>query len=141
MDFELIERLMRMLEQSSLNELDVTEKGMRIRLAKQRGTTAGEPPAVESPVADASVESAPASDEAVVIAGMAGAFYRAPAPGAAPFVVVGSTVREGDQLAVIEAMKMFNPVEADRAGVIREILIEDGGAVEPGIALFRIGSA
>lgn len=141
MDFELIERLMRMLEQSSLNELDVTEKGMRIRLAKQRGATAGEPPAVESHVADASVEAVPASDEAVVIAGMAGAFYRAPAPGAAPFVVVGSTVREGDQLAIIEAMKMFNPVEADRAGVIREILIEDGGAVEPGIALFRIGSA
>ncbi|MDB5523670.1 MAG: fabE [Rhizobium sp.] len=136
MDFALIEKLMRMLEQSSLNELDVTEGGMRIRLARQnRGQPSGILP-VARPAEQAVPEAR--SRQAAIAAGMAGTFYRSPSPGAAPFVDIGTEVREGDQLAIIEAMKMLNPVEADRDGVIRTIQIEDGGSVEPGTVLFEI---
>lgn len=136
MDFALIERLMRMLEASSLDELDVTEGGMRIRLAKQKG---GQPSRI-LPVATPADNAVPEalSRRATITAGLAGTFYRSPSPGAAPFVEIGTEIGEGDQLAIIEAMKMLNPVEADRGGVIRAILIEDGGSVEPGTALFEI---
>ena len=139
MDFELIERLMRMLEQSDLNELDVTEGGMRVRLAKQR--TGG------AVVADAAVEPTPQAPDIAenpgqtIKAGMAGAFYRAPSPGAAPFVEIGTLVREGDPLGIIEAMKMFNPVEAESDGIVVAIHVADGGSVEPGMALFDIEPA
>ena len=138
MDFELIERLMRMLEQSSLNELDVTEGGMRIRLAKTRG---GAAVAAELPPVTELSEATDTPRTQTIAAGMAGAFYRAPSPGADPFVQIGDLVREGQQLAIIEAMKTFNPVESDRDGIIVAILVEDGGSVEPGTALFDIGDA
>jgi acetyl-CoA carboxylase biotin carboxyl carrier protein len=139
MDFELIERLMRMLEQSDLNELDVTEGGMRIRLAKQR--SAG---AMAHEIDDSAAAVMPVAAESsglTIRAGMAGAFYRAPAPDAAPFVEIGALVREGDSLGIIEAMKMFNPVEAESDGIVVAIHVADGGSVEPGMALFDIEPA
>lgn len=138
MDFELIERLMRMLEQSDLNELDVNEGGMRVRLAKQPASGG------LAPLSDAGHEvleavlSAPAELFLTTKAGMAGTFYRAPSPGAEPFVEVGSFIREGDPLGIVEAMKMLNPVEAECDGVIIAIHVADGGSVEPGVALFDI---
>jgi acetyl-CoA carboxylase biotin carboxyl carrier protein len=138
MDFALIERLMRMLETSSLNELDVTEGGMRIRLAKAKGGASDNVIPVAKPAVEAPAAPDTGSNLSILSAGMAGTFYRAPAPGAEPFVVPGATVTEGQQLAIIEAMKMLNPVEADRNGVVRTIFVEDGGSVEPGTALFEI---
>ena len=136
MDFALIEKLMRMLEASSLDELDVTEGSMRIRLAKQKGGQLGPILPVARSVEQAVTEAV--SQHATIAAGMAGTFYRSPSPGSSPFVEIGTEIGEGDQVAIIEAMKMLNPVEADRGGVIRAILVEDGGSVEPGTALFEI---
>jgi acetyl-CoA carboxylase biotin carboxyl carrier protein len=139
MDFDLIDRLMRMLEASDLNELDVTEGGMRIRLVKQvsEAETAPKPkPAASVPAATAAEEESTSVRE--IKAGMAGTFYRSPAPGAKPFVEVGDRVRDGHQMAIIEAMKLLNPVEADCDGIITAILPADGDGVEPGMLLFMI---
>lgn len=140
MDLALIEKLMRMLEQSSLQELDVTEAGMRLRLAKKRGGGPAEAimPADEVVASIAQPELQPAAMAHRIVAGMAGTFYRAPAPGAAPFVTEGDVVEDGHQLAIIEAMKMLNPVESDIAGTVVRILLEDGDSVTPGAALFEI---
>ena len=140
MDLALIEKLMRMLEQSSLQELDVTEAGMRIRLAKKRSGDPAEDmlPAEEVMTSAPQPEVQPAATAHRIVAGMAGTFYRAPAPGAAPFVMEGDVVEDGRQLAIIEAMKMLNPVESDIAGTIVRILLQDGDSVMPGAALFEI---
>ena len=139
MDLALIEKLMRLLEASDLQELDVNEGGMRIRLAKKRSGGAvqeAEPTAaVPPPPRDAPVEQPTAHR---IIAGMAGTFYRSPSPGAPPFVTEGMAIRDGQQLAIIEAMKMLNPVEADMDGMITRILLGDGDSVSPGTALFEV---
>ena len=136
MDLALIEKLMRMLEQSDLETLDVEEGGMRIRLAKAGATPDGSGlpmPASDDP---AQVGSSP-----ILAAGISGTFYAAPSPGAAPFIAIGDSVAEGQQLGIIEAMKLLNPVEADRDGVIAGILVSDGQSVAPGTPLFEIGAA
>ena len=69
---------------------------------------------------------------------MAGTFYRSPSPGAPPFVEIGSLVREGEQLGIVEAMKMLNPVEAEHDGIVVAIHIADGSSVEPGTSLFDV---
>ncbi|NYT50869.1 acetyl-CoA carboxylase biotin carboxyl carrier protein, partial [Parapusillimonas granuli] len=81
----------------------------------------------------------PAPAGHVVKAPMVGTFYRAPNPGASPFVEVGQAVKEGEPLCIIEAMKLLNEIEADKAGVIKEILVENGEPVEYGQPLFVIG--
>jgi len=139
MDLALIEKLMRLLEASDLQELDVNEGGTRIRLAKKR--SGGAVPEREPLVATAqapvdALQAEPAAHR--IIAGMAGTFYRAPSPGAPPFVIEGTEIRDGQQLAIIEAMKMLNPVEADTHGVIVRILLGDGDSVSPGMALFEV---
>jgi len=94
------------------------------------------PAAGAAPVAEA----APAAIQGhAVKAPMVGTFYRAPNPGASPFVQVGQTVKEGDPLCIIEAMKLLNEIEADKSGVIKEILVENGEPVEYGQPLFVIG--
>uniref|UniRef100_UPI00366B6FD1 acetyl-CoA carboxylase biotin carboxyl carrier protein n=1 Tax=Bordetella pertussis TaxID=520 RepID=UPI00366B6FD1 len=95
------------------------------------------PPSVVSPPATEVPPAAPQGH--VVKAPMVGTFYRAPNPGAAPFVDVGQSVKEGDPLCIIEAMKLLNEIEADKAGVIKEILVENGEPVEYGQPLFIIG--
>jgi acetyl-CoA carboxylase biotin carboxyl carrier protein len=139
MDLALIEKLMRLLEASDLQELDINHGGTRIRLAKKRSGGAvpeGEPVvATSEPPRDTPVEQ-PTKHR--IIAGMAGTFYRSPSPGAPPFVTEGSKIRDGQQLAIIEAMKMLNPVEADTNGVITRILLKDGASISPGMALFEV---
>ena len=100
-----------------------------------------------APVAAAPVAAAPAGGEAVapqaeghvLKSPMVGTYYRAPTPGAKAFVEVGQTVNEGDTVCIIEAMKMLNEIEADRSGVIKSILVENGQPVEYGHALMVIG--
>lgn len=137
MDVALIERLMRMLEQSSLQELDVNDGGTRIRIAKKRtlGLDDGGPAYVASE--DETHEPAESGPHRI-LSGMTGTFYRASAPGVAPYVIEGARIEDGQRVALIEAMKVFNPVESDVGGTVLRVLVEDGAPVFPGMALFEI---
>lgn len=144
MDLDLIERLMRLLENSSVNELELTENGTRIRLSK---TVAAPPPPNSSRAAASSAgaraeaaasAAAAGSKEHVIVAGLPGTFYRSPLPGEPAFVEVGALVEDGRKLAIIEAMKMMNPVEADCSGRITAIHVADGAAVTAGMLLMTI---
>ncbi|EWM51376.1 acetyl-CoA carboxylase, biotin carboxyl carrier protein [Bordetella holmesii 70147] len=95
--------------------------------------------AAAAPAAAPAAPAAPVVQGHVVKAPMVGTFYRSPNPGSAPFVDVGQTVKEGDALCIIEAMKLLNEIEADKSGVIKEILVENGEPVEYGQPLFVIG--
>jgi acetyl-CoA carboxylase biotin carboxyl carrier protein len=137
MDLDLIERLMRMLEQSGLQELDVNDGGTRIRIAKKRTLGLDDRDASHEPDIAPSPEPLPQGPHRV-LSGMTGTFYRSSAPGVAPYVTEGSEVADGQRLALIEAMKTFNPVECDIAGTVLRILVEDGQSVSPGMPLFEI---
>lgn len=145
MDLEVIERLMQMLSNSDVAELEVTEGNLRIRLAKGaavRGKAAVAPPAGHGPsiaaVERAKDQNAGIDNVHTIVAGLPGTFYRAAAPGTAPFINAGDDIRDGQQLAIVEAMKMMNPVEADCDGTVLEILLDDAAAVQAGTPLFRI---
>lgn len=155
MDIAFIERLIGMVEQSTLLELEFAEKDASIRLSKT-STVASSPREAAAPIVPASSATkqpqpvglgpsmaVPVLTKAIVEhsvrAGVGGLLYRAPAPGEKPFAEVGDQIEEGQTLAIIEAMKMLNPVEADRAGRIVRILIEEGDTVETGDPLFVIG--
>lgn len=132
---DLVDKLLRSLEGSNVNEIEYEADGIRIKLV--RGMSArGHPPVPAPQPVDApdSTESGPQSHR--ICASMHGTFYRAPSPGEAPLVEPGHQVGEGQQIAVLEAMKMLHEVEADRSGTITEILAEDGASVEPGTVLF-----
>ena len=139
MDLDLIEKLMRMLEQSSLQELDVNDGGTRIRLAKKR--TLGLDFEVSREPEIASPPSPAIQGPHRILSGMTGTFYRASAPGVAPYVSEGSKVEDGQRLGLVEAMKTFNPVECDVAGTILRILVEDGQSVSPGTPLFEVATS
>ncbi|CAB3673298.1 MAG: acetyl-CoA carboxylase biotin carboxyl carrier protein [Achromobacter mucicolens] len=151
MDLRKLKTLIDLVAESGIAELEITEGEGKVRIVKFSQTLqpvayhqpeAGVPAA---PVAAAAPAAAPAAPAAPVIQGhvvkapMVGTFYRSPNPGAAPFVDVGATVKEGDPLCIIEAMKLLNEIEADKAGVIKEILVENGEPVEYGQPLFVIG--
>ncbi len=142
MDLALIERLMKLLENSGLDTLDVTEGEVRIRLSKSapiamesaRGNQASTADRLPDEVAQTGVH----PSRVIIEAGLSGTFYRAPTPGGEPFIKMGDTVSDGDRLALIEAMKMLNPVESEVDGVVCAILVDDATPVEPGTALFEI---
>lgn len=144
MDLEVIERLMQMLSNSDVEELDVTEGNLRIRLAKGATARRNAVPAAsegrhqQSPILPDDPSTAVDSNVHTIVAGLPGTFYRAPAPGAAPFVNAKDEIRDGQQIAIVEAMKMMNPVEADCDGTVLEILLDDAAAVQAGTPLFRI---
>ena len=134
-----------MLEESYLAELEIKEGEESIRIS--RAGTVSPPPAHHHHMvaAHAPVPAvAPAAAAAAAIAGhavvspMVGSFFRAPSPGANPFVEIGSQVKVGDTLCIIEAMKMLNEIEADKAGVVKAILKENGQPVEYGEPLVII---
>jgi|SRR5690554_4013165 len=144
MDLRKLKTLIDLVAESGIAELEITEGEGKVRIVKfsqslQPVAYAPEPapaPAAAAPVAPAA---APVPAGHAVKAPMVGTFYRAPNPGASPFVEVGQAVKEGEPLCIIEAMKLLNEIEADKSGVIKEILVENGEPVEYGQPLFVIG--
>ena len=149
MDIRKVKKLIEMLEESSLSEIEIREGEEAIRIS--RGSSGGTQvvhmaPAPmhaaphAAPAAPAAASPAPAAPPAghAVISPMVGTFYRAASPEAKSFVDVGSQVNVGDALCIIEAMKMMNEIESDKAGIIKAILKENGQPVEYGETLFII---
>ncbi|HET9701916.1 MAG TPA: acetyl-CoA carboxylase biotin carboxyl carrier protein [Burkholderiales bacterium] len=150
MDLRKLKKLIELVEESGIAEIEITEGEEKVRIS--RGPTgmqmmaapAAAPattvnlPAAPAPAA-ATEAAAPAEPEGhVVKSPMVGTLYRSPTPGAKPFVDVGQSVAEGDTLCIIEAMKLLNEIECDKAGVIKAILVENGQPVEFGQPLFII---
>ncbi|MDG1749804.1 MAG: acetyl-CoA carboxylase biotin carboxyl carrier protein [Porticoccaceae bacterium] len=151
MDIRKVKKLIELLEESNLNELEITEGDDSVRIS--RGVNAAnysspiapaitpQPPAQTVQQVSSAAESPIDSDAAEghkVNSPMVGTFYSAPAPGSPVFVSVGQTVSSGDVLCIIEAMKMMNQIEADKSGTIGAILAEDGEPVEFDQPLFTI---
>ncbi len=146
MDIRKVKKLIELLEESNINELEITEGEDSVRIS--RGVPAAAYAA--QPIMAAPMVAAPLAAPAAVaisnepIAGhtinspMVGSFYASPAPGSPAFVSVGQAVSPGDVLCIIEAMKMMNQIEADKAGVIGAILVEDGEPIEFDQPLFTI---
>lgn len=148
MDIRKIKKLIELLEESNIGELEIKEGEESVRIARNSGTTqyfsapapaaayaAPAAPAaapVAAPVAPVAAAPAAAAEIAghVVKSPMVGTFYRSPSPGSPSFIEVGKQVKAGDVICIIEAMKMMNQIEADKAGVIGAILVEDGNPVE-----------
>ena len=154
MDIRKVKKLIELLDDSGIAEIEITEGEESVRISRYAAGTPVAAAPVAAPAAPApSPASAPAPSEASspasqpaaaeedgyeVTAPMVGTFYAASSPGAAPYVQVGDRVSEGDTLCIIEAMKMMNQIEADVAGVVKSIRIQNGEPVEFGQVLFVI---
>ena len=149
MDLRKLKTLIDLVAESCIAELEITEGEGKVRIVKfpQGGQVGGAGAAAPLPVAPAAdvapVAAAPVAPAVVqghvVKAPMVGTFYRSPNPGSPAFIEVGQSVKEGDPLCIIEAMKLLNEIEADKSGTIKEILVENGQPVEYGQPLFVIG--
>ncbi|QBC33137.1 acetyl-CoA carboxylase biotin carboxyl carrier protein [Pandoraea sp. XY-2] len=153
MDLRKLKTLIDLVAESGISELEVTEGEGKVRIVKAPPQLIAAPMQMAMPAAYPQVAAqaptatpaAPAPAAPVVPQGhivtspMVGTFYRAPSPGADPFAQVGDSVKEGQTLCIIEAMKLLNEIESDKTGVIKEILVENGQAVEYGQPLFVIG--
>ena len=153
MDLRKLKTLIDLVSDSNVSELEITEAEGKVRIVKGGGAMVqGYAPApvyaapVAAPVAAGAVAvaPAPAAPVAEVVSGhtvkspMVGTFYRSSSPGAKAFVEVGSAIKEGETLCIVEAMKILNEIEADKAGTVTQILGENGQAVEYGQPLFVI---
>ncbi len=148
MDLRKLKTLIELVENSGIAELELTEGEEHVRISRSSSVAApvqhmyAAPQAAPAPVA-AAVAAAPTTPAVpeghIVKSPMVGSFYRSPSPGAKAFVDIGQSVNAGDTLCIIEAMKLLNEIESDKAGVIKAILVENGQAVEFGQPLFIIG--
>ena len=149
MDLRKLKTLIDLVSESNVSELEITEAEGKVRIVKSEGVVQQQyvaapmqvAPMMAAPVAAAAapVAAAPAAVEGhVVKSPMVGTFYRASSPGAKAFVDVGSQVKEGDTICIVEAMKILNEIEADKSGTIVRVLGENGQAVEYGQPLFVI---
>ena len=150
MDLRKLKTLIDLVSDSNVSELEITEAEGKVRIVKSMGVAAPvlvqQAPAVAAvaaaPVAAPVAAEAPAAPVApaghAVKSPMVGTFYRSSSPGAAPFVQIGSVVKEGDTLCIIEAMKILNEIESDKSGTVTQILCENGQATEYGQPLFIV---
>lgn len=154
MDLRKLKTLIDLVSESGISELEVTEGEGKVRIVKNAppvyvqsapgyAPQVGAAPAMnyggEAAAAPAAAPAPAAPQGHVVTSPMVGTFYRAPSPGADPFIQVGDTVKEGQTLCIIEAMKLLNEIESDKSGIVKEILVENGQAVEYGQPLYVIG--
>ena len=151
MDLRKLKTLIDLISESNVSELEITEAEGKVRIVKGSpaavvmqpvaqpvAAAASAAPAVAAPAAAAPAESAAPAPGFTVKSPMVGTFYRAASPGAKPFVEVGSSVKAGDTLCIIEAMKILNEIESEKAGTVTQILGENGQPVEYGQPLFVI---
>ena len=148
MDIRKVKKLIELLEESGIDELEIREGEESVRISRNTGKIAQQvyaaPAPVAAPIAAApaapaeAAPSAPKLNGHVVRSPMVGTFYRAASPTSAPFAEVGQTVKKGDILCIVEAMKMMNHIEAEASGVIESILVENGQPVEFDQPLFTI---
>lgn len=150
MDIRKVKKLIQLLEESDITEIEIKEGEESVRICRHSSTSTSTATQYIVPQVPLAMAAAPADSIAVaeeqvappsghtVESPMVGTFYEAPAPGQKPFVEIGQSVQVGDTLCVIEAMKMLNQIEADKAGVVKARLVENGQPVEYGQALFLI---
>ncbi|SDN07633.1 acetyl-CoA carboxylase biotin carboxyl carrier protein [Vreelandella arcis] len=146
MDIRKVKKLIELLEESNISEIEIQEGEESVRISRHPNGATWQPQSMPQ-YAQPAPQQAPASPAANVPAAeeepagnsyrgeavnspMVGTFYRSPAPGAKSFVEIGDTVKQGDTICIVEAMKMMNQIEADRDGVVEAILVEDGEPVE-----------
>lgn len=155
MDLRKLKTLIDLVSESNISELEITEADGKVRILKadpapvmmmqaaqpvmQHAPVMANPSAGVAPAAPlAAPAAAPVPTGHAVKSPMVGTFYRAASPGAKPFAEVGATIKEGDPICIIEAMKIMNEIEADKSGVIKQVMCEDGQAVEFGQILYII---
>src|SRR5689334_2797725 len=151
MDLRKLKKLIDLVQESGIAELEITEGEEKVKIVKGGAITSVAPapasaappperaPAPPAAAAPAATAPQPTPDGHVVKAPMVGTFYRSPSPDAKVFVEVGQTVKEGDTVCIIEAMKLMNEIETDAGGVVKAILVENGQPVEYGQPLFILG--
>ena len=146
MDLRKLKTLIDLVSESNVSELEITEAEGKVRIVKSGGAVLQQyvpapmqqaPSAAASPVAELPAPVAVPAGH-IVKAPMVGTFYRSSSPGAKPFAELGSHVKEGETICIIEAMKILNEIEADKSGTVTRILGENGQAVEYGQPLFVI---
>ena len=152
MDIKKIKKLIELVEQSDVSEIEIKEGEESVRISRKYDQVAAPaitapqhytlPQQIAAPESGPAAPVAPAESASIsghkVLSPMVGTFYKAPSPDAAPFVKVGQTVAVGDTLCIVEAMKMLNQIDADKAGTIKAILVENGEPVEYEQPLFII---
>ncbi len=142
MDLRKLKTLIDLVSESNVSELEITEAEGKVRIVKASPAPMGYAPMTMAapPLAAAMPEpvAAPVDLGHTVKSPMVGTFYRSSTPGGKPFVEVGSTVKEGEPICIIEAMKIMNEIEADKTGTVKRIVVENGQAVEFGQPLFVI---
>ncbi|WP_192036785.1 acetyl-CoA carboxylase biotin carboxyl carrier protein [Halomonas sp. YLGW01] len=147
MDIRKVKKLIELLEESNISEIEIQEGEESVRISRHPNGVAYQPaPAAPAPAAAPAAPAASAEPAApaaptghTVNSPMVGTFYRASAPGAKAFVEVGQSVKKGETICIVEAMKMMNQIEADKDGVIEAILVEDGEPVEYDQPMLVIG--
>ena len=141
-DQNLIRELAALLTETDLSEIEIEQQGLRVRVARIVSVVASAPVAAAPVAAPAAPSPAQSAEKGLkpgtVTSPMVGTAYRAPEPGAPPFVEVGATVREGQTLLIVEAMKTMNQIPAPKGGTVTAILVEDGQPVEYGEPLVVI---
>ncbi|CAN5920195.1 acetyl-CoA carboxylase biotin carboxyl carrier protein [soil metagenome] len=151
MDLRKLKTLIDLVSESNISELEITEADGKVRIVKADPNLVAQPsqmtyapmqpaaaPQAPAPVAAAAPPEPPAETGHVVKSPMVGTFYRSANPGSKPFAEVGDSIKEGEPICIIEAMKIMNEIEADKSGTVTRILCENGQAVEFGQPLFII---
>ncbi len=150
MDIRKVKKLIELLEESGIAEIEIKEGEESVRISRhgsQVAIAAPATPAAATAPSPAPVEPTPVPEtpnevienaDNAITSPMVGTFYLSSSPGAAPFVTIGQSIKKGDVLCIIEAMKIMNQIESDRDGVVKAILVEDGQPVEYGQPLFIV---
>jgi len=152
MDLRKLKKLIDLVQESGIAELEITEGEEKVKIVKGGAVSVSAshadtphpaspalPAAAPPPAAAPAAEPEPVPEGKVIKAPMVGTFYRSSSPDAKPFVEVGQPVKEGETVCIIEAMKLMNEIEADAAGTVKAILVENGQPVEYGQPLFILG--
>ena len=151
MDLRKLKTLIDLVSESNVSELEITEAEGKVRIVKSAPAGYGAPvaytmaPPAPAPAVAPAIEATPVVASApaeptghVVKSPMVGTFYRAASPGAKPFVEIGDSIKQGETICIVEAMKILNEIEADKSGTVTQILVENGQAVEYGQPLYVI---